>query len=957
MLFFIENLYSMKKIFLAFTLFLVAITTFAQHSEIIESLKQQVVTGQITPEEAMRRAKAMGLDNTTAKEGSKESNNVRALASEKGNKSIFLNVDYIEFPEEGGVDSVAFENIGKEEIRWIINNREDWLALSVGQDSTQRVLAGTLKPGESQLLKLIVTKENIGKVPEEGFSATIDIKSSTGEIVSLNVKWKPIKEEEKKLEYFGYNIFNGAYKAQLNDVGPSDNDYIVAPGDELLLSIWGDVERQENLVVSNDGTVFINNVGQVKFAGESLSDLKEKLKIIMSRSFSSLNPKDGKARSYLDISMAKVTSFPVYIVGNVNRPGLVRVNSMSTAFSALFAVGGPKEDGSLREIEVMRNGKVVGILDLYEYLTKGSLKSDVRLAPKDVVMVPYRKSSVTIRGEINREMIYELKSGETLSDLVRFAGGLKATTDPSIVVINRLAPNPEAGILRTMIKDKLGEYESNKIVVNKLPIVDSDTVMLYAYTGKSLAQVSIEGAVYREGEYALTNGMTVEHLIAEAGGIRDDAHVKKAELIRTLDDGNQEYFNLDLEKDDFLKLKLESRDRVRIYSIWDLKLKRYVKIEGHVPSPGEFQFARNMKISDLIMKAGGLEDDFFRKNTYLERADIIRYNEDKLTTRVVPFKLEDVLNGNESADLELESGDRVIIYDMSMVYVPEQVSIEGAINNSGDYELQTNMTIKDLVVQAGGFQKSAYRSTIEVFRVDPFNITGKKLSIAKKVNVDPGMLLNFDKQDEFKLQDRDIVVVRQYPNFEYQRRVYIGGEVKYPGVYTLMEKNENLKSLIKRAGGLTEEAYTPAIKLMRDTSRMVANFEHVLSSSSRRQVLLQEGDSIMVPRHPGVVRVEGYVGSPGLVQYHKGWTVKDYIEAAGNFTFEASRGKTVVYYPGGNARRRRALWWDPAVKEGSKIVVPKKPEKERVDWVEMAARIASIAASLATSILIIDKNK
>ncbi len=928
----------------------------AQNTQMIEDLKRQVMSGQITPDEAIRRAKSMGLDKSQVSNMSDKSK-ADASKSTVGSsiKSLFLTSDYIEFPKEGGVDSVYFENTGKEQMSWVISNRVDWIYLYNKKDSTARTLSGILMPGERQMLKFGVRKTGLREIPEEGLNTKLDIKSSTGEISSLEVVWNPAEERKEELTYFGYDIFKGAYKAQLNDVGPSDNGYIVAPGDELTLNIWGEVELQEPLVVSNDGTVYVNKVGQIKLAGESLGALKKKLTSLMSRSFSSLQPAAGKASSYLDITLSKVTSFPVYIVGNVKQPGMVRVNSLSTAFSALFAAGGPKTDGSLREIQVIRGGKTIGTVDLYDYLTEGSLKSDIRLAPRDVVMVPYRKNSVTIKGEINRSMIYELKDKETLADLVRFAGGVKSTTDPSIVVINRLNPDPQARVLRTMVKEGLGKYNSGKMHINKLPLFDTDTVMLYAFTGKNLDQVEVGGAVYRQGQYALTDSMTVETLIKEAGGLKEDVYSRKAELVRTLDDGNKQYFNINLEDQQYLKLKLENRDKIHVYSIWDLKLKQFVKIEGHVPNPGEFDYARNMRVSDLIMKAGGLEDEFFRKNTYLERADIIRYNDDKLTTRVIPLPLGDILSGNKDKDIVLQAGDKLIVYDASMVYYPKQVSIEGAVNKPGEYELQTNMTIKDIIVQAGGFQKSAYKSTVEIFRVDPFNVTDKQLSSVKKIEIDPGMLLSFDKDDGFILDDRDIVVVRQYPNYEYQRKVHLIGEVKYPGTYTLLKEKETLRELIERAGGMTNEAYSEAIDFRRDSLRLVANFDKALTGRLKHDVLLQEGDTITIPRHPGTVKVEGYVNSPGIVQYRAGWSIKDYVEAAGDFTFEAARGKAVVYYPGGNARRRRALWSDPMVKEGSRIFVPKRPERKPTDWVDLTARISSIAASVATTFFIINK--
>jgi|GEM_PF-833563 len=946
-------------------------TTVKAQTQSIEQLKQKVLSGQMTPDEAKKEALKMrgnvGSDNV------RQNNNVLIKDRLLPKHSLFLTPSYIEFTSKQGLDSVELVNTSDALVYWKIENNSKAITLLKGNDELKN-LNGELKGNARKFIsfKMDVTKEKV--IPEEGLTYTLTFKSSIGDSASMTVAYIP-EIKKKETSYFGYDIFKSRYKLDISDIGPSSNEYIIASGDELTLNTWGQVEMSEQLTVAANGTVFIQNVGQVKLAGEKLSDVKKKLTHIMSRSYSSLKANNGKSAStFLDISLQKISSFPVYIVGSVKKPGMVRVNSLSTVFSALFAAGGVKEEGTLRNIEVVREGKVIAVVDIYEYLCKGSLKSDIRLSAKDVIRVPFRKSTVQIKGELNRPMIYELKSGEDLSDLIDYAGGLKSTTDPSIVVINRLAPNSENKQLRTTIKEQLGESVNGKIKVRDLKVFDTDVIQIYALEGNSLDKVTVEGSVYRIGDYAITKDMTVSKLIEEAGGLREDAFKDKAELVRTFNNGTRKYFSLNLNDTLSMQTKVSSNDSLKIYSLLDLKLKQYVESEGHLPNAGKFVFAENMTVYDLVMKSGGLEDEFFRKNTYLERADIIRYNEDGVSTRVVPVRLKEILEGNEDANIKLESGDKLLVYDISMTYHSKTVSIEGAVNNSGEFELQTNMTIKDIIVQAGGFKYSACVSSVEVFRVDPFNVRAKALSKAMKVELENGLLSSNNKKVDFLLQDRDIVVVRQYPKFQYHRKIELLGEVKYPGTYTLIKEKETLREVIERAGGLTEEAYFAATSFTRNSlqlvdtlkaddevseqithvkKRMVADFDKI--KRGKFDIEMKEGDIVEIPKHSGIVTIEGEVYSPSIVQYRKGWSAKDYIEAAGGYTYDAKKGKTIIYYPGGTAKTKRFVTGFPRVKEGCVIKVPKREKKTANYWLDFTAKVSGIVASMITTIYLVTK--
>jgi hypothetical protein len=329
----------------------------AQSQDALNDLKQKVMSGQMSQEQA--KQEMLRLSDKTGV-SVPVSPTMQTNIDRTPKRSLFISPSYMEFSTKQAIDSVELVNISKNLIYWKIDNKSKGISLvkkaEEGKDGLiikekdVSYLNGELKAGERIFVsfKMDVTKEK--ELPEEGLSYLLTFKSSIGDTISSNIVYLPVK---KKIEttYFGYDIFNSRYKVDINDIGPSSNEYIIAAGDELTLNTWGQVERTDQLTVAANGTLFIRDVGQIKVAGEKLSDVKIKLINMMSRSCSSLkSTKANPASTFLDISLQKISSFPVYVVGSVKKPGMVRVNSLSTVFSALFASGGVKEEGSLRNI-------------------------------------------------------------------------------------------------------------------------------------------------------------------------------------------------------------------------------------------------------------------------------------------------------------------------------------------------------------------------------------------------------------------------------------------------------------------------------------------------------------------------------------------------------------------------------------------------------------------------------
>ena len=762
--------------------------------------------------------------------------------------------------------------------------------------------------------------------------------------------------------FYGYDLFYTSRGFKLESSMTAYSDYQIGPGDEIVIAMWGDVELRNVLKVSNEGTIYVNNVGLVSVNGLKLDELEAKLKKLLSRAYITLEPAGGReASTFLDVSLGKLRPITVFLVGDVFKKGAIKLDSYSTVFTALYNAGGPTAKGSLRDIRVVRDGKTVSTIDIYDYLLTGNKVNDIILKNGDNILVPPRYSSVKLEGEVSTESIYELKENETLADLIKFSGGIRVTAKLERCQIERIVPFEKrtSDIMHSkeVMEFRLGTAQNGKVIIDPVELNDGDIVTIFPISDILINYVNIEGPVLLPGKYSLSQDMTLKDLLNETGGLLPETYMNKAHITRTLPDLTTKLIDVDLNLEADLNIKLESSDVVKIYSRWELVTRKTVQISGHVKKTGIIYLDAESRVSDLIYKAGGLEDEVFRKQTYLERADLIRFNDDGITTRIIPVNLNKILAGDKAEDMVLENKDHLKIYDINVTVFPKTVSIKGLVRKPGQFDMSVNMGVEDLILQAGGFEKEAYQYEAEVFRVDPYNITPDKLVSVHKVKVTrENFKAGTPDKNKFILQDRDLVVVRQHPDFQYQRNVELKGEVKFPGTYSLMKEKETLAELIERAGGLKNEAFSQGITLERGDKQVLSDFEKVSKGSRGGSLVLQHGDVITVPKHPGVVSVEGFVFTPGLVKYTKGWDLDDYVAAAGGVMVDDNyiEGETIVYYPGGAAKVDGWLC-SPTVKEGSRVVVKKekKPEEKEgtslKDWVAIIASIVTIAYYLSNT--------
>ncbi len=784
---------------------------------------------------------------------------------------------------------------------------------------------------------------------------------------------KPVKIDttamkgEKGLKYFGYDIFKnmpGAFEPA--ETGPIDPGYLIGPGDVIRLYMWGAVELQYELTVDQQGNIFIPTAGQVFVSGIPYKDLQAKLSNYLSKFYQGLTKEPSTI--FLDVTLAKLKPIRIFVLGEVAQPGGYTISSFATVFNALYSFGGPLTSGSLRDIRVLRNNRVLTTVDLYDYLLNGKIIGDTRLQDNDIIFIPPRGKTVSVKGEVLHPAIYELKQDENLKKLIKFAGGLKSTAYLKRAQISRIIPFAERKEYKSEMK--LVDIDLTAIVDDSsqdFPMYDGDTLTVFPILTKIDNYVKITGDVYRPGTFEAGRVPDVRSLIKEAYGVKPDVFYGKADIMRTRPDSSFQFISINLGKalagDPKNNIELKPMDQVRVYSIYDLVDRKNVSISGYVKQPVTMPYADSLTLYDLVFKAGGLQDPYFKAQAYLFRADLIRINPDGLTTKIIPFNLQKLLT-DSTANMSLKPGDKVYIYNADVDKVIDKyVTIEGEVRNPGKFPLNSNMTVMDLILQAGGFNEDALKTEAYVSRIKNGGYTGEKLSQIYTVPLPP----DFDKKKpvseenpdssttNFKLQYRDIVVIRANPQFEPQRTVTISGEVKYPGTYVLENKRESLLTLIKKAGGPTSEAFLFGTSITRKGKRIISNVEKLYNDNDEDEnILLHDSDAVFIPNEPNTVFVTGEVNNPGLYKFIPGYDVKDYVDNAGGITDSAN----YIIYRQANGNSQRVgfgfLSGNPEVYDGSVITVTKvPPPPPSGPSVDIAGTIKDTLAIIVSAVTII----
>ena len=681
---------------------------------------------------------------------------------------------------------------------------------------------------------------------------------------------------------FGLDIFLSAdSRFDANRAGPVDANYRLNAGDRLVLILTGDVEQAYTLDVTREGFIVVPQVGQLYVANLTLAQLDELLYARLGRVFSGVRRGAG-ATTRFSVSVSRLRSNQVFVLGDVKKPGSYQVASTGTALTALYAAGGPTANGSMRRVQIRRGGQVVSMLDLYDYLLRGDARNDPRLENGDIVFVPAHAPRARILGEVVRPGTYEVTDDETLDDILAAAGGLKSNASLRRIQIERVLPAEQRA--------------------------------------EGRERVTLDVAADGDG-----NG---------AAG-------------RTLVKGG---------------------DVIRVFPVAN-RIRNTIAVEGNVWSPGRQGLMQGMRISDALRAAGGLKPD-----VYLGQVLVSRLRPD--STRVqMRAALRDT-SGAVLNDFALQEDDVIQVFSLTDFRPERYVAIGGAVRKSGQYPYHIGMTLRDLVLMAGGLKESAYLREAEVARL-PSDRTGAATAVTIRVALDssyvferrpgepylgaPGIATQAAGAPEFPLQPYDNVMVMQQPNWELQRVVTVTGEVRFPGAYALKTRDERLSDIIQRAGGFTSEAYPEGTVFTRARDSVGRVAIDVPQAMRRRNspdnLLLVDGDRIVIPRSSGVVTVQGAVNAPNVVAYVPGKDVDYYVSQAGGPTRKADDDRAYVTQPSGKRETKHSYWLFPDVvpkpKPGSTITVPERDASDRLSWVAAAGPIAQMTTSLVALLLAI----
>ncbi|HEY9517081.1 MAG TPA: SLBB domain-containing protein, partial [Gemmatimonadaceae bacterium] len=696
---------------------------------------------------------------------------------------------------------------------------------------------------------------------------------------------------------FGQDMFTQrTTQFEPNLAGPVDDNYRLGPGDRLVLILTGDVEAAHMLDVTREGFVVIPQVGQLHVANLTLGQLRELLYSRLGQVYSGIERGAG-ATTQFSVSVARLRTNQVFVVGDVARPGSYRVSSAGTALTALYAAGGPTENGSLRRIQIRRGGRTVDTLDVYDYLLRGDASHDPRLESGDVVFVPVHGSRVRIVGEIVRPATYELAKGESLADVIQSAGGYSPDASRDRIQIERILPP--------------GQRAAG----------GRDRVVIDVTARPGEGSHGVDG----------NNG-------ADGGNGSDGAA---------------------------MAVPMAAGDVVRVFPVAS-RVRNRIAVLGDVWTPGQQGFTPGMRLSDAIKLSGGVKPD-----VYLGQILVTRLQPD--STRVQLRSSFRDSTGAVTDDFELNEDDEIRIFSTAEFRPNRYVSISGAVRKSGRVRYREGMTLRDLVLLAGGLEESAYLDAAEIARL-PANraegVTARTLRAPLdssylfergpdgKYLGPPGLPAANGSSPEVALEPYDNVLILRQPNWELQRTVVIAGEVRFPGRYSLLSKNERLSEIIRRAGGLTDYAYEGGVTFYRKQGRLGrigVDLARVSKDPSfRDNLIMRDGDSLYIPAYSSVVDVEGAVNSPVAVAYVPGADLDYYVRAAGGASVRADTKRAYVRQANGKVESvRRRMFFPDAVPDpgpGSMVYMPERDMTAKSGFAQNLPVVASVLGSLVAVI-------
>jgi protein involved in polysaccharide export with SLBB domain len=660
-----------------------------------------------------------------------------------------------------------------------------------------------------------------------------------------------------ELKLFGEDLFT----ATTSDFSPAPivtapSDYKLGPGDNLIVYLWGSVDLELNLTVDREGKLFVPRAGEIKVFGLTLDQFKSTLRKKLSTIYSDFD---------LGVMLGKIRAIRVYVYGEVKKPGGYTISSLSTLFNALYNAGGPNRSGSMRNIRLMRSGKLIANIDLYDFLLNGNTSGNYKLESEDVIFVPIVGPKITMRGQVKRSAIYELREEIKLLDMINLAGGVEDDAYLGRVMIDRI----NNGEGRKLIDLSLASDDDK--LKNNISVKSGDDISVFGIYERRQNVVWLGGHVKHPGAYQIEERATVAQLLDDGQQLREDALLHRADLIRTHNDSHQELITINIDEalkgNPMFNLQLLADDSLKVYGSNEVLRDKYVTIEGEVSNPGRYRLLENMSISDLIFASGNL-----KRSAYTLTAEIVRRIPGE-EIKIIYIDLEEIMrSSNSKEDIIIREDDYVLIRRIPMWDLDNFVTIKGEIKFPGKYALyRPDETLYELIQRAGGLTDDAFA----------FGAVFTREEIQDKLN-------------RMNLQS---IMNRANP----VRYDSSGNMIKTP----ILD-------------------YNPL-----ELSRMVIDLELILHSAGKMDNLtLQKGDDIYIPPKPSGVQVTGAVASSGTIHYQQNKRAEYYIDqAGGNLPHADKKELRVIRANGQVLSNGKAKKYKIGL--GDIVMVPSKIKKER----------------------------
>ena len=760
---------------------------------------------------------------------------------------------------------------------------------------------------------------------------------------------KKVVDPKEIDDYFGYDIFvNNPFGEKEYLVGNIDEGYILAPGDELRITVFGDNNLEFVSKIDLNGNISFPNLGVFFAAGNSFATVKNRLKIFLGKYYSGLLSSPN--RTFLDVSLTQIRPVKVSVLGNVTTPGPHLVNGLATVLNALYASGGISTSGTLRDVKVYRNNKLIKTIDLYDYITQGNIDQDIRLSNNDVLFVGPRISSVTLKGEVKKEAIYEIKEGETLESLFKFSGGLSAVASTRAVNISRIKPFKDRN--QELVFDRfLTTVNYSNLNSKGFPLTDGDEVTVQGILTKQKNKVFIEGNVNAPGSYGLNIYKDLKTLInSGAKGVSTNTYFQKLDINREDEQGNLSFktYNLSSVLNDKVAVALQENDSIKIYSLEEVRGEKTVTISGFVSESKTIFWSKNLSIFDLIFQSVSYDELEFQSKVLTSRLDLKRFDEQTGLYKISQYsidKLEDLKT------TYLMPKDEVVLYTKSVSEdISPAIRVLGRVTNSGEYPLAKSMYVEDAILMAGGFLQDAEKTFVNINRLDRDLETGS-YSKLETYQVDMDYLLGITKSpsNPFILQNKDIVTVFAPIRAFVQPVISVRGEVKYPQNIILDNDQVSMKKIIDLAGGFTTNSNIKSSYIVRDSLKLFIDIDKSLTDSS---TFLIDEDILVIGSNLDPIKTSGGLVNPTIFSWDKGKKAKYYIKKSGG---TKKRIESMVVLQANGKSEKIGLFQNPTVYPGAQIIIIEKPEKiddGKSKFLDDFVRIFSVITGALTTIVL-----